>query len=140
MKTIIQLVYFTHVVFISTSLYADTLKPYSTDGCSFFPDGTIKQKTLWLACCTDHDYDYWKGGTYKQRLASDRTLKQCVSKNGEPEIGLLVLAGVRMGGTPYFPTSFRWGYGWSYPRDYGVLDDEELKQIAVLEQMNVLNK
>ena len=121
-------------VFITTStiLNADTLKPFTSDGCSSFPNGTIKQSSLWLSCCTTHDYEYWKGGTYKQRLESDKALKQCVTKNGQPEIGLLMLAGVRIGGTPYLPTSFRWGYGWPYPRHYGTLNTEELKQIKAL--------
>ena len=43
-----------------------------------------------------------------------------------------MLAGVRVGGSPYFPTSFRWGYGWSYPRWYQALTDEEKMQIALL--------
>lgn len=132
MKSTIKLIYFVSVLVFSSSLHADTLKPFSSDGCSSFPDGTIKQNKLWLSCCTAHDYEYWKGGTYKQRFLADSALKQCVSKNGEPGIGLLMLAGVRIGGTPYLPTSFRWGYGWPYPRHYGALSTEELKQIKVL--------
>lgn len=111
---------------------ADILKPFSTDGCSAFPDGTMKENTLWLSCCTAHDYEYWKGGTYNQRLEADKSLKQCVATNGKPAIALLMLAGVRIGGTPYLPTSFRWGYGWPYPRHYGALTKEELKQIKLL--------
>lgn len=109
---------------------ADTLKPFTSDGCSAFPDGTIAHKTLWLKCCKQHDFDYWQGGTYAQRLVSDKQLKQCVSQVGEPTIAALMLAGVRVGGTPYLPTSFRWGYGWSYPRLYGALSLEELAQVA----------
>ena len=40
-----------------------------------------------------------------------------------------MLAGVRVGGSPFFPTTFRWGYGWEYPRFYGELSDEELDKI-----------
>ena len=29
-----------------------------------------------------------------------------------------MLAGVLVEGTPYVPTTFRSGYGWSYPREY----------------------
>lgn len=117
------------LLLISLQVSANTLKPFTTDGCSAFPDGTLTQNTLWLTCCTAHDYEYWKGGTYNQRLEADKALKQCVSQNGEPEIGMLMLAGVRIGGTPYLPTSFRWGYGWPYPRHYKELTVEELKQI-----------
>lgn len=114
---------------------AATLRPFTSDGCSAFPDGTFKQKELWLSCCVSHDYAYWKGGTYQQRLASDYELKRCVERVGEPKIAALMLAGVRVGGTPYLPTSFRWGYGWPYPRFYGVLTEDELKQVAGFEQI-----
>ena len=82
----------------SISIDADTLKPFFSDGCSAFPDGTFKQNELWLSCCRQHDFEYWKGGTYQERLDSDKKLRQCVSKVGEPEIAILMLAGVRVGG------------------------------------------
>lgn len=111
---------------------AGELKPFTSDGCSAFPNGTPEQKGLWLKCCTAHDYDYWKGGTYQQRLTSDKALKSCVAQVGEPGIALVMLAGVRVGGTPFLPTTFRWGYGWSYPRFYGELTEDELQQIKNL--------
>jgi len=97
-----------------------------------FPDGTYQQNELWLSCCTAHDIAYWQGGTFEQRLNADQELKSCVAKVGQPEIAQLMLMGVRAGGTPYLPTSFRWGYGWSYPKLYGELDDEEIKQVTLL--------
>lgn len=120
------------LILFSPNLYADTLKPFVSDGCSAFPDGTLKQKELWLSCCQKHDFDYWQGGTYQQRLTSDKALKTCVANVGEPEIALLMLAGVRVGGTPYLPTKFRWGYGWPYPKFYGKLTPSELAQIKRL--------
>lgn len=105
------------------------LKPFSSDGCSSFPNGTGEDKNLWLNCCVEHDYDYWKGGTYEQRLASDKRLKMCVSQSGKPEIAYLMLAGVRVGGSPFWPTSFRWGYGWDYPSFYGELTDQQRQQV-----------
>ncbi|MDX2368398.1 MAG: hypothetical protein QNK36_08345 [Colwellia sp.] len=120
------------LTFLSQIVQADTLKPFTSDGCSAFPDGTFEHKTLWLQCCQRHDFDYWQGGTYQQRLASDNRLKMCVSQVGEPTIAALMLAGVRVGGTPYLPTSFRWGYGWRYPRLYGALSIEELAQVEKL--------
>ncbi len=112
---------------------AGPLKPFVSDGCSVFPDGTFEQKELWLSCCIQHDYDYWQGGTRQQRLNSDETLKTCVAKVGQPEIAALMLAGVRVGGTPYLPTKFRWGYGWSYPKLYGPLSVEEQQQVEKLQ-------
>lgn len=114
---------------ISLSSKAGTLTPFLSDGCSAFPDGTIKQKQLWLSCCQQHDLAYWKGGTYQDRLDADKALETCVSEVGKSGVALLMLAGVRVGGTPFFPTQFRWGYGWSYPRFYGALTEAELKQI-----------
>ncbi|MFT6791435.1 MAG: hypothetical protein ACJA04_000637 [Cellvibrionaceae bacterium] len=123
-----NLVYVISILFF-VEVSADELKPFASDGCSAFPDGTVDQNTLWLRCCTDHDYTYWKGGTYKERQEADTALRECVGKLGEAEIAILMLAGVRIGGTPFLPTTFRWGYGWSYPRFYGELTPEELEQV-----------
>lgn len=117
------------LLLISASIKAGDLVPFTSDGCSAFPNGTSEQKELWLECCIAHDYDYWKGGTYKQRLASDKALKACVTQLGESGIALIMLAGVRIGGTPFLPSTFRWGYGWGYPRFYGELTEEELLQV-----------
>lgn len=106
------------------------LKPFSSDGCSAFPDGTPAQQTLWLQCCHQHDLAYWKGGTYEERLAADRALRSCVSQVGEPAIAALMLAGVRIGGTPYLPTRFRWGYGWPWPRGYRPLTQDEQAEVS----------
>ena len=118
--------------FTSVTVNAENIKPFTSDGCSAFPDGTLAHKKLWLSCCTAHDYAYWQGGTYEERFVADKKLRQCVSKVGESHIANLMLAGVRVGGSPYFPTSFRWGYGWSYPRGYGSLTEAEKTQIKSL--------
>jgi len=115
------------------------LKTFTTDGCSAFPDGTLEQQTLWLNCCIKHDLSYWKGGTYQQRLSADLALEQCVASIGEPNVAKLMLAGVRVGGSPYYPTTYRWGYGWPYLRGYKALSAAEKQQVrdrlAALEVM-----
>lgn len=117
---------------LSVSAYSEeAIAPFSTDGCSAFPDGTIEQNELWLSCCTEHDIAYWQGGTYEERISADQALESCVTEIGEPAIGALMHAGVRVGGTPYLPTLFRWGYGWEYPRGYKALTVEEKEQIQV---------
>ena len=108
---------------------ADEIALFTTDGCSAFPDGTVQQQTLWLDCCIKHDLAYWAGGSYDERLQADQALDNCVAKAGEPEIARVMLAGVRVGGSPYFPTTFRWGYGWFYPRGYQELSDDERDDI-----------
>ncbi len=119
----------------SAAAQADSIaiKPFASDGCSAFPNGTLRHQQLWLACCTAHDYAYWQGGTYDERLAADNALKQCVAAVGEKQIADIMLAGVRVGGTPYLPTRFRWGYGWPYPRGYKALSEQEKQQIQQLE-------
>ncbi len=101
------------------------IKPFNTDGCSHFPNGTLTQKELWLKCCIEHDKLYWQGGTYEERKNADMALKTCVAGVGEPEIAELMLQGVRVGGSPYFPTEFRWGYGWPYLGGYKALSPNE---------------
>lgn len=118
------------VFYVCLPAAASELKPFATDGCSDFPDGTLEHKTLWLNCCIAHDLAYWLGGTYEQRQLADEELEACVAKVGEPEIALLMLAGVRVGGSPYWPTRYRWGYGWPYwagmwPRGYVEMSAEE---------------
>ena len=122
----------------SSLIQAKTIKPFVSDGCSSFPNGTFKQKELWLSCCTVHDYAYWKGGTYADRFKADVDMQQCVSDSGEPEIGILMLAGVRVGGNPFINTKFRWGYGWPYPRFYKALTPAELIQISETENIETL--
>ena len=107
------------------------IKPFTTDGCSSFPNGTFEKKNLWLACCTAHDFTYWQGGTYIERVKADESFKQCIIKVGKPTLAKFMLAGVRVGGTPYLPTPFRWGYGWPFFRGYKAVNEQEAKQIKV---------
>jgi len=105
------------------------LKPFTSDGCSAFPDGTLAQPEKWRHCCLNHDLAYWKGGTYEERLAADQALRACVTEIGEPKLAELMLQGIRLGGSPYLPTNFRWGYGWSEFRGYQPLTENEKTSI-----------
>ena len=125
LKTIVSVL----CVLVLGACSTKVIKPFTTDGCSSFPDGTLKQKNLWLACCTAHDFAYWQGGTYHERLTADKELQACVAKVGEPAVAMLMLAGVRVGGSPFLPTTFRWGYGWPYPRLYKALSADETAQV-----------
>lgn len=112
------------------------IAPFTTDGCSAFPDGTSAQADLWQDCCARHDIAYWMGGSRAQRGQADSDLQACVESAGEPQIAALMLAGVTVGGTPYLPTDFRWGYGWPFTRGYQALTGDEQ---ATLDEM-VRNK
>jgi len=113
-----QFVLFIVLCCVYLTIGDDHIKPFTSDGCSAFPNGTPSQQNLWLSCCTVHDKAYWQGGSYQERIDADLALQQCVAAVGEPVIAALMLSGVRVGGSPYWPTSFRWGYGWSYPHGY----------------------
>jgi hypothetical protein len=116
-----------------------TINAFTTDGCSDFPDGTPSHKNLWHQCCTAHDLKYWAGGTFDERLQADLDLRACVNSVGEPAVAQLMLAGVRVGGSPWWPTSFRWGYGWPYTHGYSALTQEELEQIKKQKEKQGLN-
>lgn len=118
---------------ISIAAESTSIKPFTTDGCSLFPDGTLLQdNTLWQNCCIEHDKAYWRGGSYQEREDADHTLAECVANLGHPKIAALMLEGVRVGGSPYWLTTFRWGYGWPYFRDYKTLTPEELATVETM--------
>lgn len=102
------------------------LLPFTTDGCSKVPDANLS------TCCQKHDLDYWKGGTESERMISDENLEACVKEKVNPFLGSMFYWGVRLGGSPELSTSFRWGYGWIYKRNYSPLSKAELKQVKKL--------
>ena len=100
------------------------LEPLTTDGCSLFPDDAI------LSCCTDHDIDYWQGGTAARRKQVDERFRRCVEDvSGSVLFATLAHRGVRIGGNPYLPPAAGWGYGWPYPRRYAPLLPEERARV-----------
>jgi hypothetical protein len=102
------------------------LNDFTSDGCSLFPDRNMILKQDWCGCCLQHDIAYWKGGTEAQRLFADTALKECVfEETGDEALSETVFNGVRLGGSPYFYSWYRWGYGWSFERKYGPLTPEE---------------
>lgn len=113
---------------------ADTLKPFATDGCSMWIDGPPGSPNLWRHCCVAHDLAYWIGGSEAQRKQADETMKLCIRQAQQPMIASHTYNSVRMGGGPYWPSSYRWGYGWHYlngiwPRGYKTPSPSEQAQI-----------
>lgn len=105
------------------------LNPFSTDGCSKYPDGTKENPTLWQDCCVDHDMKYWLGGTSDERKQADDALYECVKNKGEAATAKVMYLGTRAGGGPLNQTTYRWGYGWNRVRDYKKLTSQE-KEMA----------
>ena len=114
---------------------SESLSPFSSDGCSLFPDASLITQADWCECCLQHDIAYWQGGTQQQREAADLELQQCVlAKTQDSALANLMYEGVRLGGSPYFYNWYRWGYGWSYERKYQALTEHEYKQVEQLLQ------
>ena len=108
-----------------SSIQPDDLRAFASDGCSRFPDGTREDRNLWCHCCLEHDKAYWQGGSREERKAADAELRNCVEAVGRPKTGVIMELGVRAGGSPMWPTRFRWGYGWPYFRGYKTLTAAE---------------
>lgn len=110
------------------------LKPFTTDGCSMWIDGTFERPNLWRHCCVAHDLDYWKGGSEAERKASDVRIQACVKTAQGAGMADYMYTNVRWGGSPYWMNHYRWGYGWDYfdglwPRGYKIPTPEEQQQI-----------
>jgi hypothetical protein len=87
---------------------SDVPPDFKSDGCTYFPDGNYRD------CCVSHDKDYYKGGSWKERRRSDNRLYSCVrNKKGWKNkiIAPMMWVGVRVFGTSWLPTKFRWGFG-----------------------------
>ncbi|MGI8467542.1 MAG: FAD-binding oxidoreductase [Pyrinomonadaceae bacterium] len=90
---------------LSAQTFPENLK---SDGCTHFPNGD------YLDCCVQHDLAYFKGGSWKERWRADGQLRKCVAaKNGwwHKPLAPVMWSGVRIGGVPFLPTKFRWGFG-----------------------------
>ena len=78
-----------------------------------------------------HDVSYWRGGSAEERQLADGELRACVlERSSRPPLAALMYCGVRLGGTPWLPTGFRWAYGWGYGRGYAALTPDEQEQAA----------
>lgn len=111
---------------LSSCTTDSSLQPFTSDGCSLFPDSSLISENDWCSCCFEHDVRYWRGGTSEERKAADVELRGCVlEKTNSAGLSAAMYRGVRAGGSPYFYTWYRWGYGWSYDRKYQALTQNE---------------
>ncbi len=113
----------------ATNEMRNILKPFTSDGCSSFPNGIpFNDENLWLDCCIKHDVHYWRGGTFKERKKADLGLQECITEKAGNALGEAMYLGVRAGGDTNLPFSWRWGYGWSIDRGYAELNSDEQAQ------------
>lgn len=89
-----------------------SIKKY--DGCS---GGMSKLWRLlfrkappWEGCCDIHDQPYASGGSAKARMIADIALLRCVALSGHPYWAIAMFVAVRIGGVPWLPTPWRWGF------------------------------
>jgi hypothetical protein len=109
------------------------LRTFGSDGCSLFPDQDKVSGESWCACCLDHDFAYWQGGSEAQRDSADRALGECVERRtGDAYLARAVYRGTQRGGKAGMPTWYRWGYGWPWRTTAPVTDS--LRRIAVAEK------
>ena len=117
------------VLVVSSCASTHALRDFTTDGCSFFPEGDAEAPGLWSDCCVSHDMAYWRGGTADERRSADGMLRNCVlARSGRQDLADRMYRGVRISGGPWLPATFRWGYGWGYGRGYEPLTAEERQQ------------
>lgn len=86
--------------------------PNPHDGCTLAPDLNFRH------CCDVHDEAYWRGGTEEDRERADRAFRQCIHDAGHPILDQVYYIGVRIGGVPWLPTHWRWGFGWPYSKGH----------------------
>lgn len=104
----------------------ETLKPFLTDYCTAYPEGTREQPDLWKHCCIEHDLYFWAGGSRDDRKETDLRLKHCVEATGEVEIARLIYAAVSLGGAS--PIRFKtkeWGHAFTKRERYLSLSSDE---------------
>lgn len=127
--------YFT-LIFILLSLSAfaseseELLKPFSSDYCTGYPEGTISHPKLWAKCCVEHDLYLWAGGSKRERKQTDENLRACVKQTGANINSTLIYLGVRIGS--YSPIKFedkKWGNGWKKERENRPLSLDEIELI-----------
>ena len=57
-----------------------SLRPFTSDGCSMFPDESLIHKQDGSECCYKHDLAYWRGGTESARAIADSLFKDLLSR------------------------------------------------------------
>ncbi len=111
---------------LSTTIFASEITPFHTDGCSSYPNGTIKHPNLWVHCCIAHDIRYWIGGSRKDKKNADTELNRCVAQVTSQLHGSLMEIGVEIGGEPINEKiPWRWAFGFKQQK-YNPLSLEQL--------------
>jgi len=109
---------------------ADILRPFSSDLCTGYSEGTKTKPHLWESCCIKHDLFLWAGGTHQQRLKVDAGLRSCVKATGQSMHSYLIWLGVRAGSfSPIKIKGKQWGNAWSEKTRGQALSLEEIEML-----------
>mgnify|MGYP000347838299 CR=1 FL=1 len=112
--------------------FAESIQPFSTDGCSAYPDGIPGvDGRAWYHCCLAHDLAYWMGGPKIEKSIADDELNRCVSAESTSWHGKIMEMGVAIGGVPNTIFGWRWGYGFEESRSYQGLTKEEAEDALI---------
>jgi hypothetical protein len=111
---------------------SEIARPFRTDKCTGYIEGTFKNPDLWAHCCVEHDFYMWAGGTKSERKQADKNLKACIVKTGHPNHAELVFLAVKAGSySPVKLESKKWSNAWAKKRPDASLSEQE---IALLEE------
>jgi len=113
--------------FASSSIEFTDLKPFYTDNCTFWSEGTRDEPELWKDCCIEHDLRYWVGGLKTEQKISDKRLRQCITDVAGSGHGNLMYTFVRLGHLSPIKskTSWSWGHESASRGEFRVLSVEE---------------
>lgn len=125
MKTFFTLLF---VAFISVA-EANSLKNFTTDGCTLFVDGPLKAPGLWKNCCIEHDLRYWFGGDRSDMDRADLQIKTCVNELAGPVWANLIYEGIRLGHHSPIKNKTHWSWGWEATRLNNPLSTTEILYI-----------
>lgn len=118
-RTFLILAFFIHVLSpvaqaVNQTTEQAALRPFVTDYCTGFPEGTRNHPELWKHCCVEHDLHFWAGGCRVARRQSDRRIYECIRDSGAPGIARLMYLGIRLGSiSPIKIKKKKWGNAWT---------------------------
>lgn len=82
-------------------------KKFNSDGCSAGLNRACKillkgKRCPWDGACRQHDLDYYRGGSPRDRLLADVRLKNTIQKKGYRKVAMVVYYSVRLAGSCFF--------------------------------------
>lgn len=121
---------------VCLSATAGTLRPFTSDGCTFSPDGLPRRPVLWRECCVAHDLRFWGGGSRTHRQDADQKLKSCVENKAGATIAKLFFTGVQLGSlSPWKFPAKKWGNAW-----YDLAGYRKLSEVEILSLVDEVEK